>query len=154
MASVASFQIPSELKKFDLSFPCREEQEKEAAMTLAKQVAHVYAKLLTLKGHQERGTEFYFLYNSSSLPKKFPTDAQVENFEKQITDAIVDKFPTVRLSTDFSPQGLLEEVLDRCKIDLVTFDVTLFFPCKIRTEICLDRNMHIIRVEQRQGTFV
>ena len=60
MAVATSFKIPDTLIEFSCEFPCTLEQEQEALSTLAKQVAHTYARLLTSEGHQNRGNVLRF----------------------------------------------------------------------------------------------
>jgi hypothetical protein len=149
MAAAATFQIPHELKKFDLSFPCTKEKANEVIGELARQVSHVYARLLTLQGHQERGTEFFF----SPPPEKFPNAEQVENFEKQLAEAIVNKFQEpkgrcVLLSVHYVPEKILASVMIACGINERDFDVTRFFPCKIHTRIDFIGHQQIFEVDQ------
>lgn len=156
MAAVATFQIPSQLKQFDLSFPCTKEQANDVIGELARQVSHVYARLLTLKGHQERGTEFFFLVESSPFPKTFPSVEQVENFEKQLAEAVVHEFKnsyagSVNLSVHYAPEGILDDVMLKCGINGHVFDLTRYFPCKMHTDIFFRRDQQIIQVKQWEG---
>lgn len=157
MAALVAFQIPDQLKKFDLRFPCAtKEQAKEAIVVLARQVSHVYARLLTLQGHQERGTEFFFYkFESSPFPEKFPTTEQVENFEKQLTEAMVNKFQepygAVCLSVHYAPEKILSDVMKKCDISSPAFDLTRFFPCKMHTDIFFTKDQQIIQVKQWDG---
>jgi hypothetical protein len=157
MAAVTAFQIPHELKKFDLSFPCTEEQAKEAIVEIARQVAHVYARLLTPQGHQERGTDFFFFkLEDSPLPEQFPTAQQVENFEKQLAQAMVEKFQephggVVRLSVHYRPEKILSDVMGKCGIDDTAFNLTRYFPCKMHTDIYFREDQQIIQVKQWDG---
>lgn len=156
MAAVATFQIPSQLKQFDLRFPCTEEQTKEAIVVLARQVAHVYARLLTLQGHQDRGTEFFFFVADSPLTEKFPTTDQVDNFEKQLAKAIVDKFQepdggVVGLSVHYAPEKILGDVMNNCGITAHAFKLARYFPCKMHTDISFSEDQQIIRVHQWDG---
>ena len=149
MAAISAFQIPDQLKKFELCFPCTEERVKDAIVVLARQVSHVYARLLTLQGHQERGTEFVF----SPPPEKFPTAQQVENFEKQLTEAIVNKFQEpysndVQLSVHFFPEKILASTMIKSGIHEHDFDVTRFFPCRIHTRIYFINTQQIFEVNQ------
>lgn len=159
MAVATSFKIPSTPIEFSREFPCTFEQEQEALSTLAKQVAHTYARLLTSEGHQNKGNAFAFdPYHP--VPPKFPSAEQVANFETQLAKAMVDEVNSnkhhagsVQLGTHYVPQDLLLAILDRTVGNGFEW-IEGYFPLKIHTNLSLNGHNGIITVRQSQGIFM
>ncbi len=158
MAVATSFKIPDTLTEFRCEFPCTLEQEQEALSTLAKQVAHTYAWLLTSEGHQNKGDfRFDSIY---PIPPKFPSAEQVNNFEIQLAKALVDEVNSnkhhagsVQLGTHYVPEDLLLKILNRIVGNAFEWHEG-YFPLKIYTNLSINGPKGIIAVRQWEGIFM
>lgn len=132
-----------------------QEEMQDIVTTIAKKTSHLYARLLTAEGHEERNEKLMFLDHPSS----FPSTDRVNHFETSLADKITKdllenssaqttKKNRISLATRYTPDEYLKEVLTECQIDALGHpELHKYFPCKTRTTIQINFELKTLYIE-------
>lgn len=148
MTIPADFPLVYSNYKVEISFN-NEKEKKSLIEAIAERVSTIYASLLKEETHLKRSKDeekskinFY-----SELPTKFPSQKEVESFQKDLKRTIVNTFiddeSCIDLSTNYFPVGDLYQVLKRNGILSDHRNFYQLFPEKSLTSILIRKDKKI-----------
>lgn len=105
---------------------------------IAERVSDIYASFLTFGCNHDSHLVFF------GIPIQFPQEEKVRLFKDNLKNTIIKKLcdtieeaetDSIRLSTDYAPEHLLDDVLTISKISFHDYELHKLFPIKTSTRI-------------------
>lgn len=149
-----SDKFPVTLTKYEETIKFSDPEEKEKLIAaIAGKVASIYASFLTKEGTEKRSKELVF----NRIPTEFPSKEIVAKFHSNLSDDLIKnlngKKEKYELSTDYAPEGSLEEILKSSGIKVPQYQSGYYFPWKTMTRITINSEESNLKFTMRFEDF-
>jgi hypothetical protein len=149
-----SDKFPVTFTKYEETIKFSNPEEKQKLIVcIADKVASIYAAFLTKEGTEKRSKELVF----NRIPTEFPSKEIVAKFHANLSDDLIKnlngKKEKYELSTDYAPEGSLEEILKSSGIDVPKYQSGYYFPWKTVTKIIINSEESNLKIKMRFEDF-